>query len=133
MGGAAGTGVPAPGKGTTKADRSAEFRNTQFSYTLGKFSVQLRAYDASKAGQSLGMAALLAMCGTLIDRSLRGGMVVVGGLNRPTKNHSRSMALVNTLPIPRRLQSETNLEPCRSFRLQRLFSRHAETVYKTSS
>ena len=44
-----------------------------------EFSVQLRAYDASKAGQSLGVAALLAMCSTLINRSLRGGLVVVGG------------------------------------------------------
>ena len=46
-----------------------------------EFSVQLRAYDASKAGQSLGVAALLAMCSTLINRSLRGGLVVVGALN----------------------------------------------------
>ena len=46
-----------------------------------EFSVQLRAYDASKAGQSLGVAALLAMCSALINKSLRGGLVVVGGLN----------------------------------------------------
>ena len=46
-----------------------------------EFSVQLRAYDASKAGHSLGVAALLAMCSTLINKSFRGGMVVVGGLN----------------------------------------------------
>jgi len=46
-----------------------------------EFSVQLRAYDASKAGWSLGVAALLAMCSTLINRSLRGELVVVGGLN----------------------------------------------------
>ena len=46
-----------------------------------EFSVQLRAYDASKGGQSLGVAALLAMCSTLINKSLRGGLVVVGGLN----------------------------------------------------
>ena len=46
-----------------------------------EFSVQLRAYDAAKAGQSLGVAALLAMCSTLINKSLRGGLVVVGGLN----------------------------------------------------
>ena len=46
-----------------------------------EFAVQLRAYDASKAGQSLGVAALLAMCSTLINKSLRGGLVVVGGLN----------------------------------------------------
>lgn len=46
-----------------------------------EFSVQLRAYDASKGGQSLGVAALLAMCSTLINKSLRGGLVVVGQLN----------------------------------------------------
>jgi ATP-dependent Lon protease len=45
------------------------------------FSVQLRAYDAAKAGQSLGVAALMAMCSVLINWSLRGGLVVVGGLN----------------------------------------------------
>jgi ATP-dependent Lon protease len=46
-----------------------------------EFSVQLRAYDASKGGHALGVAALMAMCSTLINKSLRGGMVVVGGLN----------------------------------------------------
>ena len=46
-----------------------------------EFAVQLRAYDAVKSGESLGVAALLALCGTLINRSLRGGLVVVGGLN----------------------------------------------------
>lgn len=46
-----------------------------------EFSVQLRAYDASKGGDALGVAALLAMCGALLGKSLRGGLVVVGGLN----------------------------------------------------
>ncbi|MFN7769849.1 MAG: BREX system Lon protease-like protein BrxL [Planctomycetaceae bacterium] len=46
-----------------------------------EFAVQLRAYDAVKSGESLGVAALLALCSTLINRSLRGGLVVVGGLN----------------------------------------------------
>jgi ATP-dependent Lon protease len=41
-----------------------------------EFSVQLRAYDASKGGHALGVAALMAMCSTLINKSLRGGMVV---------------------------------------------------------
>jgi len=45
------------------------------------FSVQLRAFDASKSGRSLGMGALLAMCSALINKSLRGGLVVVGGIN----------------------------------------------------
>src|SRR5262249_56579224 len=46
-----------------------------------EFSVQLRAYDASKGGGALGVAALLAMCSALLGKSLRGGLVVVGGLN----------------------------------------------------
>jgi ATP-dependent Lon protease len=46
-----------------------------------EFSIQLRAYDASKSGSALGVAALLAMCSALLGKSLRGGLVVVGGLN----------------------------------------------------
>jgi ATP-dependent Lon protease len=46
-----------------------------------EFSIQLRAYDTSKGGRFLGVAALLAMCSALINKSLRGGVVVVGGLN----------------------------------------------------
>ena len=46
-----------------------------------EFSIQLRAFDTSKAGSSLGVAALLAICSALINKSLRGGMVVLGGIN----------------------------------------------------
>jgi ATP-dependent Lon protease len=46
-----------------------------------EFSVQLRAYDASKGGGALGVAVLLALCSALLNKSLRGGLVVVGGLN----------------------------------------------------
>ncbi len=46
-----------------------------------EFSVQLRAFDASKSGRGLGMAALMAMCSALINKNLRGGLVVVGSLN----------------------------------------------------
>lgn len=45
------------------------------------FSVQLRAFDSSKGGRALGVGALLAMCSALINKSLRGGLVVVGGIN----------------------------------------------------
>jgi ATP-dependent Lon protease len=45
------------------------------------FSIQLRAFDASKTGRGLGVAALLAMCSALINKNLRGGLVVVGGIN----------------------------------------------------
>jgi ATP-dependent Lon protease len=46
-----------------------------------EFSVQLRAFDAGKSGRSLGVAVLLAMCSALINKSLRGGLVIVGGIN----------------------------------------------------
>jgi ATP-dependent Lon protease len=46
-----------------------------------EFSIQLRAFDTSKTGSSLGVAALLALCSALINKSLRGGMVVLGGIN----------------------------------------------------
>jgi len=46
-----------------------------------EFSIQLRAFDTSKSGRALGVAALLALCSALINKSLRGGLVVVGGLN----------------------------------------------------
>jgi ATP-dependent Lon protease len=46
-----------------------------------EFSIQLRAFDASKNGRSLGMAVLLAFCSALINKSLRGGLVIVGGIN----------------------------------------------------
>jgi len=46
-----------------------------------EFSVQLRAFDASKSGSSVGVAVLLALCSALLQKSLKGGMAVVGGLN----------------------------------------------------
>ncbi len=46
-----------------------------------EFAVQLRAFDASKGGRSLGMAVLMALSSALINKSLRGGLVVVGGIN----------------------------------------------------
>jgi len=46
-----------------------------------EFSVQLRAFDAAKSGSALGVSSLLALCSALLEKSLKGGMVVVGGLN----------------------------------------------------
>jgi ATP-dependent Lon protease len=46
-----------------------------------EFSVQLRAFDATRTGTSLGLGALLALCTALLGKSLKGGLVVVGGLN----------------------------------------------------
>jgi ATP-dependent Lon protease len=46
-----------------------------------EFSVQLRAFDASRSGSSLGVAVLLALCSALLQKSIKGGLVVGGGLN----------------------------------------------------
>ncbi len=46
-----------------------------------EFNVQLRAFDASRSGTSLGLPALLALCSALLQKSLRGGLIAVGGLN----------------------------------------------------
>ena len=46
-----------------------------------EFTVQLRAFDASKSGASLGVACLVALCSALLEKSLKGGVIVVGGLN----------------------------------------------------
>lgn len=46
-----------------------------------EFSVQLRAFDAAKAGAGLGVPALLALCSALLEESLKGGIVVVGALS----------------------------------------------------
>ena len=46
-----------------------------------EFSVQSRAFDANKGGAAMGVPALLALCSALLGKSLKGGLVVVGGLN----------------------------------------------------
>jgi ATP-dependent Lon protease len=46
-----------------------------------EFSVQLRAFDASKTGSQLGVGVVIALCSSLLKKSIRGGLVVVGGVN----------------------------------------------------
>jgi len=46
-----------------------------------QYSVQLRPFDADKSGTGLGLPLLLALVGGLLERSTRGGMIVVGPLN----------------------------------------------------
>ena len=45
-----------------------------------EFSTQLRAMDNDRAGASLGVPVLLALCGALIEKSMRGGLVIAGSL-----------------------------------------------------
>lgn len=46
-----------------------------------EFTVQLRAFDASKSGAKLGMASLLALSTALLKKSVRGGLIIVGEIN----------------------------------------------------
>jgi ATP-dependent Lon protease len=46
-----------------------------------EFTVQLRAFDASKIGSKLGMASLIALCSCLLKKSIRGGYIIVGEIN----------------------------------------------------
>jgi ATP-dependent Lon protease len=46
-----------------------------------EFTLQLRAFDASKDGAKLGVAAVVAFCTALLKKSTRGGLIVVGEIN----------------------------------------------------
>jgi ATP-dependent Lon protease len=46
-----------------------------------EFSIQLRAFDSSKSGAGVGLPVLVALCSSLLQKSTKGGLVVVGGLN----------------------------------------------------
>lgn len=46
-----------------------------------EFTVQLRAFDTAKTGAALGVPSLLALSGALLEKSLKGGLIVVGNIN----------------------------------------------------
>lgn len=46
-----------------------------------EFSVQLRALDNETSGQGLGLSVLIALCSSLIEKSTKGGLIIVGELN----------------------------------------------------
>ena len=46
-----------------------------------EFTVQLRAFDASKSGAKLGIGAIIALCTALLKMSVRGGLIIVGEIN----------------------------------------------------
>jgi len=46
-----------------------------------EFSLQMRAFDAVKSGAGTGVGVLLALCSALLEKSLKGGLIVAGGLN----------------------------------------------------
>jgi ATP-dependent Lon protease len=46
-----------------------------------EFSIQLRAFDSAKSGSGVGVAVLVALCSSLLQKSIKGGLAVTGGLN----------------------------------------------------
>jgi len=46
-----------------------------------EYTLQVRAFDATKSGSVIGVGVLLALCSALLEKNLKGGLVVVGGLN----------------------------------------------------
>jgi len=46
-----------------------------------EFTIQLRAFDASKKGAKLGIPSLVAMCSGMLKKSVRGGLILVGEIN----------------------------------------------------
>jgi len=48
--------------------------------TQRELTMQVRAMDASKTGAQIGVPILLAFCSAILGKSLRGGLVVAGGL-----------------------------------------------------
>ncbi|NBK26517.1 MAG: peptidase, partial [Spirochaetia bacterium] len=46
-----------------------------------EYSVQLRAFDTARSGSKLGVATLVALSTSLLKKSLRGGLVIVGEIN----------------------------------------------------
>ena len=46
-----------------------------------EFSVQLRAMDNDRTGAGLGLPALMALCGAVLGKSVKGGLIAVGALN----------------------------------------------------
>jgi ATP-dependent Lon protease len=48
---------------------------------MHEFSVQLRAFDSAKNGVATGVGVILALCSSLLQKNLKGGLAIVGGLN----------------------------------------------------
>ncbi len=46
-----------------------------------EFTIQLRAFDAAKTGNQVGVAVAVALCSALVQKNTKGGLVVIGGIN----------------------------------------------------
>ena len=80
--------IPAPGLFRESVKCSEKNLSSRANDLIGdrdpsqhEFTIQLLAIDAARSGASLGVPVLLASCSALLKKSLKGGLIVVGGLN----------------------------------------------------
>ncbi|MDB5761629.1 MAG: hypothetical protein JWQ21_624 [Herminiimonas sp.] len=62
-----------------------------------EFSVQLRAFDSAKSGSAVGVGVLLALCSSLLQKSIKGGLAVSGGLKLGAPRASQLEALAGRI------------------------------------
>ena len=48
---------------------------------LHEFSIQLRAFDASKSRTGIGIVVLIALCSFILEKNIKDGLIIVGQLN----------------------------------------------------
>ena len=46
-----------------------------------EFTLQLRVFDSAKKGSKLGVADLIAVCSSMLKKSVKGGLIVAGEVN----------------------------------------------------
>jgi ATP-dependent Lon protease len=46
-----------------------------------EFAVQIRSFDAARSGSQVGVGVLVALCSALLNKPLKGGLIIVGGVN----------------------------------------------------
>lgn len=80
--------IPAPGPFRESVKCSEKNLNARSKDLIGdrdpnqhELTIQLLAFDAARSGASLGVPVILASCSALIKKNLKGGLIVVGGLN----------------------------------------------------
>ena len=46
-----------------------------------EFAVQIRSFDAARSGAHTGVGVLIALCSAMLGKPLKGGLIIVGGIN----------------------------------------------------
>jgi ATP-dependent Lon protease len=78
---------PAPNEFRESLRRAEKYFYAQYKHLVGdedprnhEFKIYLRRFDFSKSGAKLGIAALIALCISLLKKNIRDGLIIVGEL-----------------------------------------------------